>query len=152
MRVMNVSKRQFSVVIGAAFALSLAACSDSTGPRSTDADGALQSLVMGLGGMTGTGSIIGMQMGGSASKLAHFVDQVDVTIGGKSYTMYGLGMRVTFPAGTCLNTLFTAPSVIDLSLPCEDPLLTTSLIFWQSSSRFTPPDRLLIISGDPGIN
>ena len=148
---MRFLKPKISAVLSTVCIVTLAACgSDSTGPQTTDTDGALQSLAIGLGGLSGVGSSVTFQMGNSASKLGQFVDQAQVTIGGKSYTMNALGVRESFPPGTCLEKLFVTPSLLDPNIPCADPMLTTSLIFWQSSSRSAPPDRLLIVAGDPG--
>jgi hypothetical protein len=131
--------------------LSLTACSDSTGP-STDAEGALQSLSLAIGGMAGTDGPITATMVGSLSKLAPFIDQVQVVVAGKSYTMNALGIRESFPEGTCFETIFVTPGFPPPAGSCTPLPPATVLLFWQSRSRNSPPDRMLIVSGSDGTS
>jgi hypothetical protein len=43
----------------------------------------------------------------------------------------------------------------DLAPPagtCTEPALSTVLIFWQSSAKNAPPDRMLVVATDPGVS
>jgi hypothetical protein len=132
----------------AALLLSLAACgSDSTGPGTNlDAASALQSLklTMATGGTTGIYGASGLA--GLASQL----DRINVTIDGKSQSMYALGLRESYPAGTCEEDLFVDPLFVDPPGQCTPPQFQFALILWQSHSADAPPDRLALIAGDVG--
>jgi hypothetical protein len=140
--------RNWTTAAGAALLLSVAACgSDSTGPSTTlDATGALQSLGLGIG-TDGTSAFYGPS---SLTSFASQLDQVNVTIDGKSQSMFALGLRESYPAGTCTETLIVDP--LDPPIPgqCTPPPYTFVLILWQSHSADTPPDRLALIAGSPG--
>jgi hypothetical protein len=131
----------------AALLLSLAACgSDSTGPSNTlDAAAALQSLALGIG--SGTSAVYGPT---SLSSLSSQLDQVNVTIDGKSQSMFALGLRESYPAGTCTETLVIDPAIITPPGQCTPPPFEFALVLWQSHSADTPPDRLALIAGGPG--
>jgi hypothetical protein len=132
----------------AALLLSLAACgSDSTGPSSgLDAAAALQSLALGMG-TDGTSSIYGPS---SLTSLAPQVDQINVTIDGKSQNMFALGLRETYPTGTCIEALINDPLNVPPPGQCTPPPFAFALILWQSHSGGAPPDRLAVIAGNVG--
>ena len=132
----------------AALLLSLAACgSDSTGPSTTvDATAALNSLALGIG----TDAASGIYSPESLVSFAPQLDHINVTIDGKSQSMFALGMRETYPAGTCQETLIVDPTIINPPGQCTPPQFTFALILWQSHSADTPPDRLALIVGDVG--
>jgi hypothetical protein len=132
----------------AALLLSLAACgSDSTGPgASLDAASALQSLALGMG-TDATSTIYGpSSLGSFASQL----DQINVTIDGTSQSMFALGLRETYPPGTCEENLIVDPLIVNPPGQCTPPPYEFALILWQSHSADTPPDRLALIAGNPG--
>jgi hypothetical protein len=125
--------------------------SDSTGPSHVDSTTALQSLALGLQSMGGIGS---PTTPGATDANALFggigvLDQVNVTIGGTSQTMFGLGLRETFPPGTCLENLFT-PLVPPTPGQCTPPALGTAIILWQAHSATLVPDRMIFIATDAG--
>jgi hypothetical protein len=132
----------------AALLLSLAACGgDSTGPgTSLDPNAALQSLALAMS-TDGTSSVYGPS---SFASLASQLDRINVTIDGKSQSMYALGLRETYPAGTCAEKLFVDPLIVYPPGQCTPPPLDFALILWQSHSATTPPDRLAVIAGSPG--
>ena len=146
------NKVRFPSRIGAFLAaglVSLAACTDSTGPD-VDAEGALRSLSMGLSTFSGPGTVLLAPMDLSAA--ASYLDQAVVTINGSSQTMYAMGMRQTFPAGTCMETLFIIPDLPAVPGECTPPPLGMALVFWQTRSSRARPDRILVIAGDVGAN
>ena len=127
--------------------LSLAACGrDSTGPSTLDANAALQSLALGMGA-NGTSSIYGPS---SLSSLAPQLDQINVTIDGKSQTMFALGLREAYPTGTCVETLIVDPLIVIPPGRCTAPPFAFALILWQSHSANSRPDRLAMIAGNVG--
>ncbi|HEV2017413.1 MAG TPA: hypothetical protein VGQ98_03795 [Gemmatimonadaceae bacterium] len=128
--------------------LSLAACgSDSTGPSNTlDATAALQSLALGMG-TDGTSTVYGPS---SLASLASQLDQINVTIDGKSQSMFALGLRESYPTGTCTETLIVDPLIPNSPGQCTPPPFEFALILWQSHSATTPPDRLALIAGNVG--
>ena len=137
--------------VAAAFAallVSLAACgSDSTGPSTTlDATAALQSLALGIG----TDATSGAYAPSSFASFAPQLDQVNVTINGKSQSMFALGLRETYPPGTCAEKLIVDPAIVYPPDQCTPPDFTFALILWQSHSADAPPDRLALIAGDVG--
>jgi hypothetical protein len=140
--------RNWATAAGAGLALSLAACgSDSTGPSATlDGTAALQSLALGLG-TDGTTSIYGPS---SLASLASQLDQINITVDGKSQSMFALGLRETYPPGTCIETLIVDPLIVNPPGQCTPPPFEFALILWQSHSADTPPDRLALIAGSPG--
>lgn len=129
----------------------MAACSDSSGPGSVDANGALQSLALGLQGVGGIGTPTTPLPDASFGGIAPLLDQVTVNIDGNPQVMYGLGLRETFPAGTCEENLFTnifppEPGV------CTPPQLGLAVVLWQPRSASQPPDRLIILIADVGTS
>lgn len=134
-----------------AFALvGLAACgSDSTGPASLTPDDALRSLSLGFGSANGVG--LPFALGPSAlGTAARGIDQIDVNINGTMHRMYALGLRVTYPSGTCIETLFIVPSFPPPEDVCTPPPLGLVLALWQTTSGQRPPKRMAFISADVG--
>lgn len=136
------------VVTATAFVFSFAACSDSSGPGSSvDATAALRSLAL----LTDFSS-----SGGASFSPAGFVSlgtllgQVDVQIAGKTEAMYGLGIRQTFPAGSCAENIFLVSGFAPPPGECTTPDLGMGLILWQSHSSNERPDRVLYISSAVG--
>ena len=138
------------VVMATAF---ISACgSDSTGPGSIDSNAALQSLSLGLQGVGGVGSPTAPQFNSSFGGIAPLLDQVTVTIDGSSETMFGLGLRETFPEGTCFESLFVDPAFPREPGVCTPPPTSLVLVLWQSHSATRPPDRLVVILADTGTS
>ena len=136
------------VVTSTAFVLSFAACSDSSGPGSSvDASAALRSLSL-LGDVSSTAGVTFTAAG--LVTLGSLLDQVDVQIGGKTQRMYALGLRETFPTGSCQETIFVLPSFPPAPGECTTPDLGLALVLWQSHSASLPPDRILFISSSVG--
>ena len=123
--------------------------SDSTAPGGVDSNTALQSLALGLQSMGGTGSPTTPDalFGG----IGPLLDQVNVTIDGASLTMFALGLRETFPTGTCDEALFTS-LVPPPPGQCTPPALGTAVILWQAVAWLFSRDRsrtcLASIQGD----
>jgi hypothetical protein len=139
--------RKRATAAGCALLLSLAACgSDSTGPSTLDASAALQSLALGMG-TNGTSSVYGPS---SLTGLASQLDQINVTIDGKSQSMFALGLRESYPTGTCIELLIVDPLIVNPPGQCTPPPFAFALILWQSHSADTPPDRLAMIAGNVG--
>jgi hypothetical protein len=130
--------------------MSTSACNDSTGPAKLAPSAALQSLALGMGSLLLAPSPIPPAMDESFGDLASVLDQVDVTIDGKTQTMFALGMRETFPEGTCLEDVFIFPSIPPENADCTPPMQGLGVILWQSHSAFTPPDRMIFIVADVG--
>jgi len=139
--------RERATAAACAILLSLAACGgDSTGPTTLDANAALQSLVLGMG-TNGTSSIYGPS---SLTSLAPQLDQINVTLDGKSQSMFALGLRETYPTGTCVETLIVDPLIVNPPGRCTAPPFAFALILWQSHSANSRPDRLAMIAGNVG--
>lgn len=133
--------------------VSLSACgSDSTGPSKLDPSAALQSLALGMGSILAVQSPIGAPMDASFGGIAPLLDQIDVTVGGTTQTMFALGLRESFPDGTCMEDLFVFPSIPPDNAVCTPPTLGVGLLLWQSHSPSAPPDRLIFIVGDVGTS
>jgi len=132
--------------------VSISGCGESTGPSKLDPSAALQSLALGMG------SVVFVQSPGVAPMVAGFgeiaplLDQINVTIDGKSQTMFALGLRETFPAGTCVENVFIDPMFPPLPGVCTPPELGLAVLLWQSHSASAPPDRLIFIVGDVGTS
>ena len=125
----------------------LTACgSDSTGPGPVGPDAALQSLALGLNS-GGLPFALGPSTLGTA---AHGIDQIDVSINGTTHSMYALGLRMTYPEGTCVENLFVIPTVTLPEPSCTPPPLGLVLVLWQTTSGQRPPKRMAFISGDIG--
>jgi hypothetical protein len=131
----------------------MAACgSDSTGPASVDATAALQSLALGLQTVGGTQDPTAPDLSTSLGAVAPLLSQVSVTIDGASQNMFAFGLRETFPAGTCEETLFIDPLFPPDPGVCTPPPLGLSLILWQSHAASEPPDRMILIVADAGTS
>jgi hypothetical protein len=144
--------RAFPALIIVAAIMSGCGGSDSSGPGTgIDSNGALQSLSIGLQGIGGLGSPTTPEANASFGGIAPLLDQVTVTIDGASQGMYALGLRETFPAGTCEETLFVGPFP-PAPGACTPPQLNVAIILWQAHSATQPPDRLIIIVADAGTS
>jgi hypothetical protein len=132
------------------FALAgLAACgSDSSGPGSIEADDALRSLSLGLGG-AGGGALPYALAPSALGTASRGIDQIDVSIGGTTHSMYALGLSVTYPEGTCIEDLFIVSS-IPRPPGCSPPPLGLVLVLWQTTSGSRPPKRMVFITGNLG--
>ena len=137
-------------VVACAALLWGAACSDSTGPNNLDANSALQSLRLGLGGISDIEGPSGATVVGSLGVIAPLLDQINVTIDGKQQTMFGLGLRDTYPAGSCEEQIFSDPDFPPPPGECTPISLGVVLVLWQSHSASAPPDRLILLAGDEG--
>lgn len=143
---MNIGRSKHLI---AAFAfLALAACADSTGPGGTESDEAMRSLQLGLRGtnlpLALSPSLLGTAAGG--------IDQIDVTIDGATERMYALGLRVTYPVGTCLESVIVISDPMFPPIGCSPPPLGLILVLWQATSGSRPPDRLVLIAADAGTS
>jgi hypothetical protein len=133
-----------------ALLISLSACGDSSGPSKLDSSAALQSLALGMG------ALVAVETPGVApnvtdfGELAPLLDQIDVTIDGSSQPMFALGLRETFPAGTCIENVFINPAFPPVSGECTSPELGLAVLLWESHSASAPPDRLIFLIADVG--
>lgn len=130
--------------------MSISACSDSTGPSKLEPSAALQSLALGMGSLLIGPSLIPATMDESLGAFASILGEIDVTIDGKTQTMFALGKRETFPAGTCLENVFILPSFPPEPGVCTPLDLGLGVILWQSHSPFARPDRMILIVADIG--
>jgi hypothetical protein len=130
--------------------MSLPACGDSTGPGKLEPSAALQSLALGMGSILIAPSAIPATMDESLGAFASVLGEIDVTIDGRAQTMFALGMRETFPPGTCLENVFIFPSFPPEPGVCTPPDQALGLILWQSHSASAPPDRMILIIADVG--
>ena len=142
-----------ALIIFAAAIVSGCGGSDSSGPGSgtIDSNLALQSLSIGLQGVGGLGSPTTPEANASFGGIAPLLDQVTVTIDGASQGMFALGLRETFPAGTCEETLFVG-SFQPVPGTCTPPELEVAVILWQAHSATQPPDRLILVVADAGTS
>ncbi len=132
--------------------LFVSACgSDSTGPTSLDANAALQSLALGLSQAGGIGATTN-EANATFSAIAPVLDQVNITIDGASQGMYALGLHESYPAGTCEENLFVLTIAPPQPGVCTPPSLTVAVILWQTHSATQPPDRMILLVGDPGTS
>jgi len=146
---MTLRKKVISAAVVAVSMLS-AACGDSSGPGSVDANGALQSLALALQDAVVFGSITSPEVGGSFAGISPLLTQTTITVDGQSQSVYALGVRESFPDGTCEEDLFADPDFPPDPGICTPPMQTTALFFWQSHSATELPDRLLLVVADPG--
>ncbi len=138
--------------IAAVFAgllLSVSGCGDSTGPINLEPRAALQSLSLALDALSESPTSPNFEA--SFGDIVEVLDQIQVTLDGKSQTMFALGARESFPAGTCEEDIFV------ISPPPTEPTCTpveqgVGVILWQSHSASAPPDRLIVIFGDIGTS
>jgi hypothetical protein len=144
--------RALSAISTFALAFIVACGSDSIGPASVDATAALQSLALGLQTVGGTQDPTAPDLSTSLGAVAPLLSQVGVTIDGASQNMFAFGLRETFPAGTCEETLFVDPLFPPEPGVCTPPPLGLSLILWQSHSASEPPDRMILIVADAGTS
>jgi hypothetical protein len=146
------STRVLSAISTFAVAFMAACGSDSTGPGSVDATAALQSLALGLQTVGGVQDPTAPDLSTSLAAVAPLLSQVSVTIDGASQNMFAFGLRETFPAGTCEETLFVDPLFPPEPGVCTPPPLGLSLILWQSHAANEPPDRMILIVADAGTS
>ncbi len=145
---MNISRPK-SLILAFAFC-GLAACADSTGPESVSADEALRSLSLGLSSASGTSFLFTLPP--SALGNARALDQIDVAINGRTQRMHALGLRVTYPPGTCIEGIFILPPSQGFPSGCTPPPLGLLLVLWHTTSGSRPPESLAIISADVGTS
>jgi hypothetical protein len=149
---MNLSKVRVFPVLTLVAAIVSACGSDSSGPGSggIDSNAALQSLSLGLQGVA-LGSPTTPEANATFGGIAPQLDQVTVTLDGASQGMFALGLRESFPAGTCEETLFvnSFPSPPGV---CTPPQLQVAVILWQAHSATQPPDRMIFIVTDVGTS
>jgi hypothetical protein len=134
--------------------ISISGCGDSTGPSKLDPNAALQSLALGMGSVGILTAPYGppINEAGSFDEIAPLLDQINVTIDGTSQTMFALGLRESFPAGTCIENIFIDPTFPPLPGECTPPELGTGIILWQSHSATARPDRLIFIVAEEGTS
>jgi hypothetical protein len=129
----------------------LSACgSDSTGPSNLDSRSALQSLALGMNSVVFVRSPGGPPTAANFGDMEPLLDQIDVTIDGSSQTMFALGLRESFPTGSCVENIFIDPTFPPLLGECTPPELGLAVVLWQSHSASAPPDRLIVLVGDVG--
>jgi hypothetical protein len=137
----------------AALLLALAACGgDSTAPNALDSNGALQSLSLGLNGLSSLGSPSGALADPTFGGIAPVLSQINVTVDGKSQSMFALGLRESFPPGTCEEDLFIDPSLPPQPGVCTPLPLALAIVAWQSHAANAPPDKLFLILTDVGTS
>lgn len=126
----------------------LAGCGDSSGPIAVDDEAALRSLSLGLGrGSPGLPFALRPTALGTS---ARGIDQIDVSINGTTNRMYALGLRITYPAGTCVESMVVVASFPSPAGQCTPPPLGLVLVLWQTSSGSRPPEKMAFISADVG--
>src|SRR3954463_11619142 len=136
-------------LIGALAILSAACGSDSTGPTSLDAASALHSLSLGLN-QIGGGTPTEAEANAVFDAIAPSLAIVNVTIDGASQGMYALGLRESFPAGTCEENVFVDPEFPPTPGVCTSPSLGVAIILWQSHSASEAPNKLILVATDVG--
>jgi len=137
--------------VSVALLCSLAACNDSSGPTKLDPSDALQSLALGMDAVSSVETPgVGPMVVTSFDEIAPFLDQINVAIDGSSQTMFALGMRETFPAGTCIENIFIDPAFPPPPGQCISPQLGLGVLLWQSHSASAPPDRMIFLLADVG--
>src|SRR5687768_2905563 len=127
-----------------------AACADSTGPGNVGADEALRSLSLGLGSEADGGLLFALPA--SSLGTARLLDQIDVVINGRTERMFALALRVTYPSGTCMESLVIFPPSQGFPSGCTPPPHGLILVLWQTTSGSRPPEALAIISADVGTS
>jgi predicted small lipoprotein YifL len=133
----------------ASILLSIAACGDS-GPNDISPRDALQSLSSGIQEVADATAPGAATFAGSLGVLEPLLTRANVSIDGTSQSMYALGLRETFPEGTCFENVFINPAFPPEPGVCTPLTLGAFLVFWQSHSASAPPDRLLVILADQG--
>ncbi|HEU4748032.1 MAG TPA: hypothetical protein VFS56_05980 [Gemmatimonadaceae bacterium] len=129
----------------------LAACGDSSGPGTLDDEAALRSLSLGLGSGPGAGLPFALTPSALGTS-ARGIDRIDVAINGTTQSMYALGLRITYPVGTCIESMFIVPSFPPPAGQCTPPPLGLVLVLWQTSSGSRPPEAMAFISADAGTS
>ena len=147
-RKVRVLPRVTAACVGLIFSIS--ACGDSSGPGELDSDAALQSLALGMGALSGVGSPGVIPGSALFDAVGPILGQVEVTVDGKSHTMFGLGLRESLPAGTCAEDVFIDPAFPPEPGVCTPLPSAVVLLLWQSHSAFVPPDRMIFIAADVG--
>jgi len=141
MNVMSLKKACLAVAI-----VALSACGDSTGSGTVNSEDAMRSLSRGFG-------VSGFPFGLNATSLGGAdLGQVNVTIDGTPHSMYALGLRMTFPEGTCEDDIFGFPGEDLPPIECSAPPLGVILVLWQTRSGSRPPDRMIFLSADIGTS
>lgn len=141
-----------ALIVGAALLMSACGGSDSTGPTSLDSASALQSLAIGLNQIGGTESPVGTETNATFAAIAPVLDKVTITINGATQGMYALGLRESFPEGTCEETIFIDPEFPPEPGVCTPPALGVEMVLWQTQSATEPPDKLIVIGTDVGTS
>ena len=150
MRLMKLHPAPALLAVAAIF---LSACgADSTGPTSLDSHSALRSLALGLNQIGDGQSPTTVEASAVLNALEPLLDKVTVTIDGSAQTMYALGLRESFPPGTCEETLFVDPLFPPDGSVCTPPSLGLVILLWQSHSANQPPDRLALLAADIGTS
>ncbi|HST07756.1 MAG TPA: hypothetical protein VLJ83_06260 [Gemmatimonadaceae bacterium] len=145
------SKSKITAVLTLAASAFISACGDSSGPGSVDANAALQSLAIALqqgGAMQGSPTTPDISTAFSA--IAPLLTRTSVVVDGVQQPMFAIGIRESFPPGTCEENLYIDPAFPPDPGVCTSPSLNTALIFWQSHSASAAPDRMLFVITDPG--
>jgi hypothetical protein len=133
--------------------VTMSACGgDSTGPSNLDSSAALASLRLGLGGVADLSAPEAATLNASLDAIAPILDQISVNIGGSSHSMFALGFRESFPAGTCEENVFVDPDFPPAPGDCTPITPEVGIILWQSHSASAAPDRLIVIAADAGNN
>lgn len=132
--------------------ISAAACSDSSGPGNVSSGDALRSLSLSIGGITDATTPGAAALSGSLGALEPLLSQMNVSIDGASQSMFALGIKESFPDGTCEENIFVDPAFPPVPGQCTPMSLGTVLILWHSHSASAPPDRLILIVADDGAN
>jgi len=65
--------------------------------------------------------------------------------------MYALGLRVTYPNGTCLEDIFPIED-FGTDEGCTPPPLGVVLALWETRSGSRPPDRMVLLAADVGTS
>ncbi len=124
------------------------ACNDSSAPTSLDASSALESLAIGLTQLNEAGKPVPSGLKTSFDAISSQLDRVSVTVDGVPQRMYGLSIRETFPAGTCVETIDSSlPGLPGVCTPLKTGITT---LLWQTRSPSKAPDKLIMIISDIG--
>lgn len=136
-----------ALLAGASFFIT--ACSDSSGPGDVGPTEALQSLARGF--VDGeVSSPTTRTVFDNLARLAPFLDRVTINVGGDNQDMFALGLRLTFPEGTCFETIFAGPDFSPQPGVCTPPVFLVTTVMWQSHAANAPPDKLLLMVSDVG--
>ena len=146
---MRFKKSQLMPALLAGASFFIAACGDSSGPGEVSSAEALQSLVRGFVDGEVSSPTTGTAFDNLAP-LAPFLDRVTINVGGDNQEMFALGLRLTFPEGTCFETIFVDPDFSPPPGACTPPVFLVTTIMWQSHAANAPPDKLLLLVSDVG--